>query len=154
MDDAVMPRRPYLTTRAHKAFAIAHSLAEQAGHGEVSPVHLAISAIRQRGVESGALQSLGISLVDLESDLTKELPPAGAASVNPGRREWSSGDEEMIRLAREEATELGTEQYSTEHLLLAMIRDATTSPARVLAKHGVRHETLRREVLRIYRLPG
>ncbi len=59
----------------------------------------------------------------------------------------------MIQRAKEEADELGTEFYGTEHLLLAVVRDGSSAPAQVLAKHGVRHDDLRREVLRMYNAP-
>ena len=45
-----MPRRPYLTTRAHEAFSLAFDLASQHGQSEVTPTHLTLGILRDGGV--------------------------------------------------------------------------------------------------------
>lgn len=46
-----LPRRPFLTTRAHEVFALAHDLADRLGHDDLTPVHVALSVLREgRGV--------------------------------------------------------------------------------------------------------
>jgi ATP-dependent Clp protease ATP-binding subunit ClpC len=46
-----------------------------------------------------------------------------------------------------ESRELGTAYYGCEHLLLALARDDTSAPARVLARHGVCYADARRVLL-------
>jgi ATP-dependent Clp protease ATP-binding subunit ClpC len=150
MDAALMPRLPYLTTRAHNVFALAHDIADRLGHDDVTPVHLAIAVIRQTGVPVGALYNLGVPLDVLEHELDQHLPAAGTARPATAARSWTPWDQQMIDKARREARELGTEFYGSEHLLLALVRDSTGALTQVLAQHGVTHDNLRREILRIY----
>ncbi len=145
----MMPTVPYLTTRAHKAFALAHDIADRLDH-EVSPVHLTIAILRHNGVPAGALYNLRVPLDELENEVTHQLPVAGSARTVPTDRTWTPWDDEMIEQARVEARVLRTEFYSSEHLLLALLRDADGAPAKVLAKFGVQYDDLRREISRGY----
>ena len=52
----------------------------------------------------------------------------------------------MLTGAIAEARELGTEHYGTEHVLLAMLRDTTSAPARALARHGVAYHHVRSDM--------
>ena len=150
MDAALMPRLPYLTTRAHNVFALGHDIADRLGHDDVTAVHVAIAVVRQNGVAVGALHNLGIPLEVLERELEEHLPAAGTARPATAVRSWTPGDQEMIDKARSEARELGTVFYGSEHLLLALVRESAGEVAQVLAKHGVRYDSLRREILRMY----
>jgi len=63
-----MPRRPYLTTRAHKVFASAHDLAERLGHDDVTPVHIALGLVREgRSLAIAALFNHGVPLDVLDN---------------------------------------------------------------------------------------
>lgn len=146
-----LPRRVSLTTRAHEAFALAHDIADRLGHDDVTPVHIVLGVLREgRSAAVAALYSLNVPLVDLYRELEAELPPPGTPRASPPERAWRPSDEQVIEQARSEARELGTEYYSCEHLLLALLRDAAGAPARVLARHGVGFDDVRNEVQRIY----
>ena len=133
-----MPRRPYLTTRAHEGFALAHDLADRLGHAEPTPTHLALGLLLEgRSVAVAALQIRGVPLDALARELEAQLPPPGAPRVPPQARAWTPTDDRLIAQAEAEARELGTEHSSCEHLLLALLRDAESVPARTLARHGV-----------------
>lgn len=150
MDETLMPRVPFLTTRAHTVFALAHDIADRLGHDDLTPVHLALAVIRRTGVPVGALFNLGVRVDALEHDLQEHLPAAGTGRSATTPRSWTPWDHQMIDEARLQARELGTEFYGSEHLLLALVRDSAGAPAQVLAKHGVGYDNLRREILRIY----
>jgi ATP-dependent Clp protease ATP-binding subunit ClpA len=146
-----MPQRYFLTTRAHRVFAMAHDLADQLGHDDVTPLHFALCVVREgRSVAVGALLRLGVPLAVLERELEAGLPPGGAPRLPASERTWSATDERMIEQALAEAGELGTEHYGCEHLLLAVLRDRAGAPAQVLARHGVGLDEARAEVVRIY----
>src|SRR5688572_23919993 len=143
-----MPRRPYVTTRTHEVFAIAHDLAERLGHDDVTPVHIALGLIREgRSVAAAAILSRGVQLDVLERELEAHLSPPEAPRVPPAERSWTPSDECVLERATVEARELGTEFFGCEHVLLAFLRDATSTPAQVLARHGIRFEDARTEVL-------
>lgn len=146
-----MPRRPFLTSRAHQAFALAHDLADQLGHDAVSPVHLALGVLREgRSVAVCALFNRGVPLDVLDHELEARLPRPGTPRTPSPNRSWSPSDEQLIDQAKLEARELGTEFFGCEHLLLALLRDGTGAPAHVLGRYGVRFDDARDEVLRIY----
>ncbi len=148
----LMPRRPYVTTRTHEVFAIAHDLADRLGHDDVTPVHVALGLISE-GQNMAAqilLFSRGVPRDVLERELEGYLPPPGAPRPPAQPRSWTSSDERMLEQATVEARELGTEYFGCEHVLLAFLRDATSVPAQVLAQHGVHFDDFRTEVLRIY----
>ena len=46
--------------------------------------------------------------------------------------------------------ELGHDHFGCQHLLLAILRDASSQVTDVLARYGVQLDDVRREVLRIY----
>ncbi len=148
----LMPRRPYVTTRTHEVFAIAHDLADRLGHDDVTPVHVALGLISE-GQNIAAqilLFSRGVPRDVLERELEGHLPPPGAPRPPAHPRSWTSSDERMLEQATVEARELGHEYFGCEHVLLAFLRDATSVPAQVLAQHGVHFDDFRTEVLRIY----
>src|SRR5688500_172478 len=123
MDEGFMPRVPYLTTRAHNAFARAHDIADQGGHAEVTPIHLGIAIMGEKGTPLAALHNLGVPFDALERELSQHLPTAGTPRAAATARSWTAWDQQVIESAREEAREMETEFYSTEHLLLALVRD-------------------------------
>lgn len=147
-----MPRRPFLTTRAHEVFALAHDLADRRGDGALAPAHLALGVLQEgRGVAVHALHVRGVPLDALARALEAELPAPGVPRTPPGARRWTPEDERVVEQCVHEARELGTEYYGSEHLLLALLRDPAGAPARALARHGVAYEDVRAEVVRVLR---
>ncbi|MDH3458507.1 MAG: hypothetical protein OER90_16815 [Gemmatimonadota bacterium] len=146
-----MPRRPWLTTKAHEVFASAYDLADRLGHDGVTPVHIALAFFREHpNVATGALFHLGVPLDVLERELQEHLPPPGTQRPPSPERAWTPSDERIIDQAKIAARDLGTEHYGCEHLLLAFLRDEMGATTQVLARHGVRFDDLRTEILRIY----
>lgn len=142
-----MPRRPYLTTRAHEVFALAHDVAEQRGDVALTAAHLALGLLRERqGIPTYVLSARGVPLDVLGEELTATLPPSGSPRAAPAVRSWTPEDEVFVAQAIREASELGTEFYGAEHLLLALLRDPEGVVARVLAPHGVGYADVRADV--------
>ena len=146
-----MHRRALLTSRAHDAFSHAHDLADRLGHDELTSTHIALGVLREgRNPAVGALFNLGVPLEDFARELEAHLPPSGTARTPIAERSWTFDDEQIIERARLEARELGTEFFACEHLLLALLRDRRSTPAQLLARHGVRFDDVRAEIKRIY----
>ncbi len=144
-----MPRRGWLTDNAHEVFASAHDLADQLGHDDVTPVHIALGLVRARRVAASALFNLGVPLDVLEREIAEHLPPPGTPRTPAREHTWTPSDERVIDQAKLVARDLGTQFYGDEHLLLAFLRDETGATAQVLARHGIGYEDVRTEVLRI-----
>lgn len=149
-----LPRRPYLTTRAHEAFSHAHDYAHGRGESDITPTHLLIGVLREgRNLAVDALLERGLNLSELEADLEAELPASGSPRDSAPEFHWTVVDGSFIEKARVEAGELGTEFYGCEHLLLAILRDESSIPARVFIRHGVRYSELKTGLARIFQ-PG
>ncbi len=146
-----MPRRRTVTTRTHQAFGMAHELAGQLGHEATMAPHVLIGLMREeRNIAAGILNHVwGIPVDVLEEELLQVLPPAGPPSP-AGVLEWTPADEQMLARATVESSALDCEYLAGEHLLLAFLRDPASTTARVLDRHGVRYEDVRRDILTWY----
>ncbi|MFL5486801.1 MAG: Clp protease N-terminal domain-containing protein [Gemmatimonadaceae bacterium] len=148
---STMRRRPYVTTRTHEVFAIAHDVADQLGHEDVTPLHICIGLIREgRSIAAQIVQVRGVRLDALHDELEAHLPPIGEPRVPAREHAWTLSDESILEHATREGRELGAEFVGCEHVLLAFLRDPATVSAQLLAQHGVRFEDVRTEVLRAY----
>ena len=146
-----MPRRPYLTTRAHEAFSLAFDVARQHGEDEVTPLHLTVGILREgRGVAVGMLHERGVPLDDVAQELEAVLQTRPAvARANASAYEWTPGAERLVAAAQSEARLLGTEYYGVEHLLLAMLRDEASASTQVVARHRVRAADIEADLRRL-----
>lgn len=134
------------TERVRKIVADAHSAATRLGHAEVGPIHLAAALIKEgEGVAATALQFHGFNLGNLERELTK-LIPAGAAPLT-ARPAMNAEAKLILVQAGAESKETNHAYVGTEHLLLALLRDATTPVAQTLGRGGFGHDQARARIL-------
>src|SRR4051812_29928326 len=132
-----LPRRPYVTTRTHEVLEIAHDLAEQRGHDDVTPVHVALGLILEGKGLAPHIMALAVPLDELDAELREQLPATGPPRVPPRAPSWTPAMERIIDLATIESRELDVEYQGVEHVLLALLRDETSVPAQLLARHGL-----------------
>ncbi len=118
-----------LTTKSQEAIAAALQTATQAGNPTLEPVHLLAALVAQEGgVAAGLLQAVGADPRTVHSRANASvaaLPGASGASV--AQPQASRTMMTVISTAGEEASALGDEYVSTEHLLMALA--ASSSPA-------------------------
>ena len=149
-----MPTRFHVTMRTHEVFAIAHDLANRLGRTEVTPLLLLLAIVREgRSPAVVVLHNLQVRLDTLERELEAELPAPAIAPVPAHEFSWTASDERMLERAESEAGELGHSYQGCEHLLLAFLRDEASTPAKLLAPHGIRFANARAEVLRVLGTP-
>ena len=146
-----------LTVRARRALERAGELAEEGRHAQVAPLHL-LAALLEDDAPSGASRAAGQRRVEgLVPRLLRRLsvePAAALARVRrklgelPVRRDGGPDDpapsRELgadLRRAAKEATRLGDEYVSVEHLLLALT-DRRSAAAPLLREGGVEREPL------------
>jgi ATP-dependent Clp protease ATP-binding subunit ClpA len=146
-----LPRRPYITTRTHEVFALALRRAEGFGHDDVTAVHIALGLLDEgQNLALAALHFRGVPLDVLARELEAELPPAATPRAPAQTLSWTSGVEAILRDTIDESRKFGVVYHGCEHLLLALLRDPASAPARVLARHGVGYDEARAEVMRIF----
>jgi len=145
-----LPRRPLVTTRTHEAFTFALRRAERLGHDDVTDEHVVLGILEEgHGIAVAVLHHLGVPLDTLTRELEAELPPVGTPRTPASKLSWTRSIERVLEGAVVESRELGTEYYGAEHVLLGILRDPSSATSRVLARHGVAYEDVRREMERV-----
>ena len=116
-----------LTTKSQEAIAAAIQSATQAGNPTLEPAHLLAALVAQEGgVAGGLLQAVGAdprAVAGRTRAAISTLPGASGASV--AQPQASRALLNVISRAGEEASALGDEYVSTEHLLMALAASST-----------------------------
>jgi ATP-dependent Clp protease ATP-binding subunit ClpB len=131
-----------LTLRSRQALTEAQALASQRNHQVIEPDHLLFSMLSDpEGVIYPLLHALGTSPRAVRDPLEERLDrmpkvygPAQEPTLSPATRH-------VLERAFAEATTLGDEYVSTEHLLLAMLEGAS-DVARLLGEAGLGRENV------------
>ena len=136
------------TAQAEKVLMTAKSLAKKWGHPYVGTEHLLLALRREfTGVAS---QILAKHHVD-EEKITKIIEELGAPKQEIKRKkmELSPRLEFLLDNALQEAVRQKSEKIGTEHLLLAMIKDADSVATRILATLNVDMGKVHDDILQV-----
>jgi ATP-dependent Clp protease ATP-binding subunit ClpB len=114
------------TTRSQEALSAAVRHAATAGHADVQPAHLALALLNQDdGTTRPLVQAVGAdrsALITAVEKILTDLPSVSGATVNGpslARATYAA-----LSSAQQQATALGDEYVSTEHLLIGLTQDA------------------------------
>lgn len=134
------------TERARKVVFYAQEEAGRLGENSVSTEHLLLGLVRENdSVAARILDRMGVSLGRIRSEIEKQ------AARGDGRlgqdMQLTPRAKRVIDLAHDEAQRLHNNYIGTEHLLLALIREAEGLAARILAFLDVDLDRARREVV-------
>ncbi len=135
------------TQRARRVLSLAHQEAEKMRHPSIGTEHLLLALIQEEGGVAGrVLRDLG-----LETDRIRELVERFSSTGNyrAGKIELSSGMQQVLEFAIEEARRMGHHYIGTEHLLLGLMRSGDGIAMDVLRKLGVTPEQIRRQTRRV-----
>ena len=134
-----------LTARAKKVFVLALEEALRLNHNYLDTEHLLLGLVREgKGTGSLVLGDLGVDLGKVRSAvefgiLRERLAPPGDLNLNPRAKQ-------VIALSFEEAHRLNHTYVGTEHLLLALVREAEGYAAIILSSLDVQPEQVRQAV--------
>jgi ATP-dependent Clp protease ATP-binding subunit ClpB len=127
-----------LTVKAQEAVVEAQNLARGAGNPEVTPEHLLLALLRQDGgIVAPIINKLGQTPAMIEAEIAAEVSKyskVGGASAEPM---ISSSLRKVFDTAFKSADDFKDEYVSTEHFLLAIAQEKSTTAARTLARHGI-----------------
>jgi len=135
------------TQRARRVLSLAHEEAERLRQPYINTEHILIGLIAEDGgVASRALRDLG-----LEPDRVREVVDhlSGYGLQESGIIELSTGAQQVLEAAIEEARSLNHQFIGTEHLLLGLTRTTEGMALEVLKKLGVTPEQVRRQARRV-----
>jgi ATP-dependent Clp protease ATP-binding subunit ClpB len=132
-----------LTTRSQEAIAAAQRLAVDRGQAALEPVHLLVALLEQSdGIAGPLLQATGADPADVRSKAEaalRRMPSVSGSTVaapSPSRELLMA-----INAAGEQASALGDEYVSTEHLLVGLATTAGEAGA-VLTSAGATRDAL------------
>jgi ATP-dependent Clp protease ATP-binding subunit ClpB len=127
------------TQKSQEAIQGAARLAEDSRSPQIQPDHLIFEIVRQEdGIVPQVLAALSVNTQDLVNRLMqkmKELPQV--TKGERGQLSMSQGFVSLLRGAETEAQTNGDTYVSTEHFVLAQLKDTTSEITRIFAKAGV-----------------
>lgn len=134
-----------LTPRSKTVIELAVDEARLLNHHYIGTEHLLLGMVREgQGIAAGVLESLGVNLEKVRSEVLKLLAPP--PEKPQGAEPQSEQIQRVIALAREEAHSLRHTMVRTEHLLLGLLRQHTSDAASTLQRLGVSHMDVRTTV--------
>ena len=125
------------TDTSRLAVAIANQETHRLGGNIIGVIELLLGLVKaNRGVANRALRQMGVDLAALAKELElhpRSLDDGSAPQKLPQTPAFKTVIESAIDLARE----LRHPYVGTEHMILGLLRDPQTAPAKILAGHGV-----------------
>lgn len=145
-----LKRRPteryydYFSESANRILQLASEEATRLGHDHVRTEHLLLGLIKSEGLATKVLQSLGVDLVNLFSDIESLI---GRGKGSPKKLTLSPRAKKALELAYQAARELGFNYVGEEHILLGIIREGESIAAQALQKRKVNFDKVAREIV-------
>jgi ATP-dependent Clp protease ATP-binding subunit ClpC len=133
--------------RAAQVFVAAQDEARALGHSYVGTEHLLLGVMKSANGEAyNVLREHGLDYSSLKQEIIAVVG-AGIPRENVSSPQMTPRARKIIELAYEEAQLLGQNYISTEHILLAILREGEGVAAHVLRKFGIDLVDLRRELI-------
>lgn len=138
-----------LTLMSQEAIQMAQSKAEELGHQELRPEHLLWAFLNQdESVVLSILGKIGTNVAKIRQDVEEALQRL--PSVKGGGEIYLSPSfRGLMNRAQKEAENLKDEYVSTEHILLALLKDDASEAGRILGDNGVSEDLVLRALREI-----
>jgi len=136
------PEDDQYTGGAKRALSFAQDEAARLDHNHVGPVHVLVGAVREEeGLPARLFADMGVTFDQVRMALLSTMG-RGASPIDPSDITLTPHAQRVIDLAVHESRRLMRPATSTEHLLLAVIREGETFSSRVLDSLGLDREKL------------
>ncbi len=138
------------TDRARQVILLAHGEALDHGPEPVIDTQHALLGLVQEGegLAAKVLADEGIALPELREEMRRQ-GQLGSPRETSSTLPMTQGTKRIVEHALEEARKLGHNYAGTEHLLLALTREAGSQAVQILERRGVSTDGLRKRVLEI-----
>ncbi|NLA80362.1 MAG: AAA domain-containing protein [Chloroflexi bacterium] len=137
--------------RAQDAAARAAEIIQRYGHNQVDSEHILLGLIEQpEGIVTQILEALKVdpgALVDRLDEILRTTPKANIFGGPSGQIFLTPRVKMVVDVAKNEATRLGDEYISTEHLLLAILAEKNTQLARLMEEFGINRQNVMDAIL-------
>jgi len=133
----------HFTIKAQSVIQSAFQLAHDAHHSEVFIEHLALSLIQQKdGAVRPIILKIGVPIDELEQKLLQYLERQARVSGSQAEPRVSSALSRLLQESKKAADTMQDAYTSTEHMLLAILRERHNVMARWLEEKGVTEQSL------------
>jgi ATP-dependent Clp protease ATP-binding subunit ClpA len=134
------------TEQSRRVVVLAQEESRMLGHNHIGSEHLLLGLLHEQGgTAADVLRSAGITVEAARSQV-EELAGPGDKSPS-GHIPFTQRAKKILELSLREALEQKKSYIGTEHILLALMRDADGMGARVLERLGGSLPALRQQVL-------
>src|SRR2546426_282402 len=136
------------TDRARRVVVLAQEEARMLNQNYIGTEHILLGLIHEgEGVAAKALQSLGISLEAVRSQVAEIIGQGQAAPT--GNIPFTPRAKNALELSLRQALHLGHNYIGTEHILLGLIHEGEGVAAQVLQKLGADLNRVRQQVIQL-----
>ncbi|MFH1030823.1 MAG: ATP-dependent chaperone ClpB [bacterium] len=130
------------TTKSQEALQDAHKIASEHNQTEIDVTHLLAALLSQeKGTVPAIINRMEINLENLKATVMKKIEklPKVLGEINIAQMYLSQEFGQLLTIAAKEAENLGDDYISTEHLLLGILKQKTTTQ-NILVELGVSYE--------------
>lgn len=134
--------------RARHALALANLEAGLLKHNYLAPGHLMLGLIAEgKSVATEALRLLDVDIEKVRAQVRAEMGEGERAASSVTVRAQTQETKDVIARGIAEARKFGHKYVGTEHLILGLLGQEESLPARALKAQGVRFDALREKTL-------
>ena len=135
------------TEKANAALNLAIEAAEELGHTYIGSEHIVLGLLREgSGVAAAVLGGAGITAQQYLQSIVEVESSGSRTALSP--QDMTPRSKTILEGAMHEAVAMHHGYVGTEHILLAVLRDAESVGARLLVKGGARPEGLVQDIVR------
>ena len=141
------------TEHARRALFFSREEVTLQGGASIEPGHLLLGLIREEGhVAAEVLHATHLSPGLLRKEVERESASLSSVPLS-AEIPFSTSSKKVLQFAAEEADRLSHPDIGPEHLLLGLLREADSTVASMLSRHGLDLSAARSEVVRLRALP-
>ena len=135
------------TESARRLLFFARYESSQFGSPEIDTPHMLLGLVRvNKGITARFFEASHVSLERMREDIERlktSAEPLPTSTEIP----FSAATRRVLRYAEEEADRLRHSYIGSEHLLLALVREEDSIAGAILARHGVRLDAAREQIV-------
>ncbi|HEY82769.1 MAG TPA: AAA domain-containing protein [Dehalococcoidia bacterium] len=134
-------RQEKFTELAREALGASQQLVLQYKHSQWDVEHILLALLQQeRGLVGDILKELGVDSAAVKGEVERALEKIAKVTYETGQIYTTPRVVQLLRMAEEEANRLKDEYISTEHLLIAIVREEKGEASAILKRFGVDQE--------------
>lgn len=141
------------TERARRVLFFARYEASEFGSLTIEADHLLLGLLRDiKGLIGGIFDRAGISLASVRDEMRQRARRREKVSTSV-EIPFAADAKKILEYTAEEADRLGHGYIGTEHLLLGILREGTSTAAKLLTDRGLALDSVRQEIVDCLREP-